>query len=146
MAGHYRPVDRDQAYLVPPSMAEWLPVEHPVWFVIEVIRDLAPELKGFHSRSVLGGIGRAAYDPTMLVTLLVYAMWQGVRSSRQIEARCHTDVAFRIVCAQDPPDHSTIARFRQANAARFADLFTQVLLLCARSGRRSRVTPPGRPT
>lgn len=134
MAGYYRPVDRDQAYLVPPSMAEWLPVEHPVWFVIEVVGDLAPELKGFHARSVLGGIGRAAYDPTMLVTLLVYAMWQGVRSSRQIEARCHSDVAFRIVCAQDPPDHSTIARFRQAHAAQFAELFTQVLLLCARSG------------
>jgi transposase len=127
-------VDRDQAFLVPPSMADWLPVEHPVWFVIEVIGDLAPELKGFHARSVLGGTGRAAYDPTMLVTLLVYAMWQGVRSSRQIEARCHTDVAFRIICAQDPPDHSTIARFRQANAAGFADLFAQVLLLCARSG------------
>jgi transposase len=127
-------VDRDQAYLVPPSMADWLPVEHPVWFVIEVIKDMAPELKGFHGRQVLGGTGRAAYDPVMLVTLLVYAMWQGVRSSRQIEARCHTDMAFRIVCAQDPPDHSTIARFRQANADRFADLFTQVLLLCARSG------------
>jgi transposase len=115
-------------------MAEWLPVEHPVWFVIEVVKDMASELNGFHARAVLGGTGRAAYDPTMLVTLLVYAMWQGVRSSRQIEARCHTDVAFRIVCAQDPPDHSTIARFRQANAARFADLFGQVLLLCARSG------------
>ena len=127
-------MDRDQAYLVPPSMAEWLPVEHPVWFVIEVIKDLAPELKGFHARAVLGGTGRAGYDPMMLVTLLVYASWQGVRSSRQIEARCHTDVAFRIICAQDPPDHSTIARFRQVNAARFADLFTQVLLLCARSG------------
>ncbi|HEX6967378.1 MAG TPA: transposase [Micromonosporaceae bacterium] len=119
---------------MPPSIAEWLPVEHPVWFVIEVINDLAPELKGFHARPVLGGTGRAAYDPMMLTTLLVYAMWQGVRSSRQIEARCHTDVAFRIVCAQDPPDHSTIARFRKANAARFADLFAQVLLLCARSG------------
>jgi transposase len=115
-------------------MAEWLPVEHPVWFVIEVIKDLAPELKGSHARPVLGGTGRAAYDPMMLVTLLVYAMWQGVRSSRQIEARCRSDVAFRIVCAQDPPDHSTIARFRRVNAARFADLFTQVLLLCARSG------------
>jgi transposase len=134
MAGRYRLVDRDQVYLVPPSMAEWLPVEHPVWFVIEVIKDMGPGLKGFHARAVLGGAGRAGYDPMMLVTLLVYASWQGVRSSRQIEARCHTDVAFRIVCGQDPPDHSTIARFRQVNAARFAELFTQVLLLCARSG------------
>ena len=49
MAGHYRPVDRDQAYLVPPSMADWLPVEHPVFFVIEVIKDLAPDLGRFHA-------------------------------------------------------------------------------------------------
>src|ERR1043165_9666644 len=61
-------------------------------------------------------------------------MWRGVRSSRQIEARCHTDVAFRIACAQDPPDHSTIARFRQRNAERMEDLFTAVLLVCAQAG------------
>jgi transposase len=133
VADHYRPVDRDQVYLLPPSMAEWLPREHPVWFVIEVIADLGPRLPAFRRR-VLGGTGRAPYDPVLLVTLLVYAAWQGVRSSRQIEARCHTDVAFRIVCAQDPPDHTTIARFRQAHAAAFTDLFTEVLLLCAREG------------
>jgi transposase len=115
-------------------MADWLPREHPVWFVIEVIRDLSPRLNAFRRREVLGGSGRAMYDPMMLVTLLVYASWQGVRSSRQIEARCHTDVAFRIICAQDPPDHSTIARFRQATAAAFVDLFAEVLLLCAREG------------
>jgi transposase len=134
MAGHYRPVDRDQVYLMPPSMAEWLPVEHPVWFVIEVVKDLEPELRRFRAREVLGGSGRAAYDPMMLVTLMAYALWQGVRSSRQIEVRCQTDVAFRIICAQDPPDHSTIARFRKAHAAAFEDLFTRILLLCARSG------------
>jgi transposase len=134
MAGHYRPVDRDQAYLVPPSMKDWLPREHPVWFVIEVITDLAPELKAFHRRKVLGGTGRAMYDPMMLVTLVVYASWQGVRSSRQIEARCHTDVAFRIICGQDPPDHTTISRFRKITATAFVDLFSEVLLLCAREG------------
>jgi transposase len=127
-------VNRDQAYLVPPSLTEWLPVEHPVFFVIEVIKDLAPDLKAFHRRKALGGSGRAAYDPMMLVTLLVYASWQGVRSSRQIEARCHTDVAFRIICAQDPPDHSTISRFRKVTAAAFTDLFAQILLLCAGEG------------
>jgi transposase len=134
MARYYRPVDREQVYLVPPSMADWLPREHPVWFVIEVITDLAPDLKAFHRRQVLGGTGRASYDPMMLVTLLVYASWQGVRSSRQIEARCHTDVAFRIICGQDPPDHTTISRFRQRTATAFVDLFAQVLLLCAREG------------
>ena len=96
MAGHYRPVDRDQVYLVLLSLAEWLPVEHPVWFVIEVIKDMSPQLKGFHARPVLGGAGRAAFDPTMLTTLLVYAMWQGVRSSRQIEARSCTSPVGRL--------------------------------------------------
>ena len=134
MAGHYRAVNRDQAYLVPPSLTEWLPPEHPVFFVIEVIEDMAPKLRAFHRRKALGGSGRAMYDPMMLVTLLVYASWQGVRSSRQIEARCHTDVAFRIICAQDPPDHSTISRFRKLTARAFVDLFAEVLLLCAREG------------
>jgi len=115
-------------------MTEWLPPEHPVFFVIEVIKDLAPDLKAFHRRKALGGSGRAMYDPMMLVTLLVYASWQGVRSSRQIESRCHTDVAFRIICAQDPPDHTTISRFRKVTAAAFTDLFAEVLLLCAREG------------
>lgn len=119
---------------MPPSMTEWLPPEHPVFFVIEVVNDMAPKLGAFHRREVLGGSGRARYDPMMLVTLLVYASWQGVRSSRQIETRCHTDVAFRIICAQDPPDHTTIARFRKATAAAFVDLFAEVLLLCAREG------------
>jgi transposase len=127
-------VDRDQAYLMPPSLAEWLPPEHPVFFVIDVVEDMRDELAVFHRRRVLGGTGRAGYDPLMLVTVLVYAMWQGVRSSRQIEARCHTDVAFRIACAQDPPDHSTIARFRQHNAERMTALFTAVLLVCAEAG------------
>lgn len=119
---------------MPPSLAEWLPPEHPVFFVIEIVEDMRKDLAGFHRRQVLGGTGRAGYDPLMLVTVLVYAMWQGVRSSRQIEARCHSDVAFRIACAQDPPDHSTIARFRQHNAERMTALFTAVLLVCAEAG------------
>ena len=119
---------------MPPSLVEWLPPEHPVFFVIDIVEDMREDLAGFHRRQVLGGTGRAGYDPLMLVTVLVYAMWQGVRSSRQIEARCHTDVAFRIACAQDPPDHSTIARFRQHNAERMTELFTAVLLVCAEAG------------
>lgn len=117
---------------MPPTLNEWLPPEHPVFFVIEVIEEMSPKLiKEFARRKALG---RSSYDPVMLVTLLVYASWQGVRSSRQIEARCHTDVAFRIICAQDPPDHTTISRFRKVTARAFTELFAQVLLLCASEG------------
>jgi hypothetical protein len=70
----------------------------------------------------------------MLLGLLVYAYCGGVRSSRQIERLCTTDVAFRVLCAQDVPDHCTIARFRSDCQDVFEDLFTQVLLIAARSG------------
>ncbi|HEX2773539.1 MAG TPA: transposase, partial [Micromonosporaceae bacterium] len=113
-------------------MADWLPERHPVWFVIEVVADL--DTGAFHAHRVQAGPGAAAYDPDMLLTLLVYGAWHGVRSSRAIEQRCLTDVAFRIICGSQPPDHATIARFRQQHAAAFTDLFSQVLLLCARAG------------
>jgi transposase len=70
----------------------------------------------------------------MLLSLLIYAYCQGVRSSRQIERRCATDVVFRVLCAQDPPDHATIARFRAEHEDTFTALFTQVLLVAAESG------------
>jgi transposase len=113
-------------------MADWLPARHPVWFVIDTIADL--DSRAFHTHRVQAGPGAAAYDPDMLLTLLVYGAWHGVRSSRAVEQRCGTDVAFRIICGSQPPDHATIARFRQQHAEAFTDLFTQVLLLCARAG------------
>jgi Transposase domain (DUF772) len=70
----------------------------------------------------------------MLLALLVYAYCQGVRSSRQIERMCVTDVAFRVLCAQDGPDHSTIARFRAEARDAFTHLFSQVLMIAADAG------------
>jgi transposase len=66
--------------------------------------------------------------------LPVYAYCQGVRSSRQIERMCFTDVAFRVLCAQDGPDHTTIARFRADAQETFRDLFAQVLMIAAKAG------------
>ncbi|MEU4565019.1 transposase, partial [Actinoplanes sp. NPDC023936] len=88
----------------------------------------------FHARAKLGGVGRRGYHPDMLLTLLVYAMAHGVRSSRQIERLCHTDVAFRIICAGDIPDHTVLARFRQDHETALAGLLTETLLLAARMG------------
>lgn len=132
MAKSYRPVQRDQPFLLPPDMREWLPADHVVWFLLETVEAL--DTSGFHRCRRLGGVGAAGYDPDMLLSLLIYAYCQGVRSSRQIERRCVTDVAFRVLCAQDPPDHATIARFRAENEDTFAALFTQVLLVAAESG------------
>jgi transposase len=132
MSKGYRRVDRGQPFLLPPDMREWLPEDHLVWFVLEVVDQL--DTAQFHARARLGGVGREGYDPDLLLGLLLYGYCHGVRSSRQIERLCHTDVAFRVLCAQDVPDHTTIARFRQDHQDAVIGLFDQVLLLCARAG------------
>jgi transposase len=132
VAKSYRPVLRDQAMLLPVDMREWLPLDHLVWFVLETVDALDTSVLERTRRR--GGAGAAGYDPRMLFGLLVYAYCQGVRSSRQIERMCVTDVAFRVLCAQDGPDHATIARFRAGAQEAFSDLFSQVLMIAARAG------------
>lgn len=132
MAKGYRPVLRDQPMLLPVDMRDWLPEDHLAWFVIETVDAL--DTRGLDGTRRAGGAGTAGYDPRMLLALLVYAYCVGVRSSRAIERLCTTDVAFRVLCAQDGPDHSTIARFRVQAGAQFEGLFTQVLLVAARAG------------
>lgn len=132
VAKGYRPVDRDQQFLLPENMRDWLPESDPVWLVIKVVAGL--DTSGVHAERRTGGAGRAGYDPDMLLTLLIWAWAQGVRSSRVIERMCQRDVAFRIICAGDGPDHVTIARFRVQAAVACEDLFAQVLALCARLG------------
>lgn len=132
MAREFRPVTRDQGFLLPPDMTRWLPERHLVWFVIDAVAAL--DLSGLRARYRLGGQGRAAYDPAMLLGVLIYAYAEGVRSSRRIELLCERDVAYRVLCAGDVPDHSTLARFRQSCSAEFAGLFAQVLAVCAGLG------------
>jgi transposase len=100
--------------------------------VLETLEQL--DRSAFHGRHPNLGRGRAAYDPDMLLGLLIYAYCRGMRSSRAIERACVSDVAFRVVCAQDAPDHATIARFRAEHEQLFASLFTQVLLVAAKAG------------
>jgi transposase len=133
MAKWYRPVDRDQPFLLPPDMREWLPADHPVWLVITVVADHL-DTSAFHARRRTGGPGTAGYDPDMLVTVLVWAYAHGVTSSREIERLCGTDVAFRVVCGGNLPDHVTFARFRGDFPGAVAGLFAEVLVLCARLG------------
>jgi transposase len=131
MAKGYRPVDRDQQFLLPPNMADWLPDDHLVWFVLDVVEQL--DTSAFHARRRIGGVGRAGYDPDMLLALLIYAYASGQRSSRRIERLCADHVAYRVLCAQDPPDHTTIARFRADHDEAFIDLFARVLRMCAQA-------------
>jgi transposase len=133
MAKGYRPVDRDQPFLFPPDMREWLPPDHPVWLVIRAV-DEHMDTSAFHAGRRTGGAGTAGYDPDMLVTVLVWAYAHRVTSSREIERLCGTDVAFRVICAGNLPDHVTFARFRADFPEAAGDFFAQVLVLCARLG------------
>jgi transposase len=124
--------DREQELLLPPSLREWLPEDHFAWFVIEAVDAL--DLTAFLVAYRADGHGRAAHDPAMMVALLVYAYAIGERSSRRIERRCREDVAFRIITANQAPDHATIARFRVRHERALNELFGQVLGLCADAG------------
>lgn len=132
MGYNFASVDRDQLMLLPPSVSDWLPEDHLAWFVLDVVDEL--NLSEFLSSYRADGRGGAAYHPAMMVALVVYAYSIGERSSRRIERRCVEDVAFRVVAANQRPDHATIARFRATHTEALAGLFGQVLALCARAG------------
>lgn len=124
--------DRDQQFLMPPSLNEWLPKDHLARFVVEMVNVL--DLSAFYARRRADGWGRAAYDPKMMVALLIYAYATGTRSSRKIETRLIEDVALRFIAANESPDHATIARFAKDHEDELAELFDQVLRLAAEMG------------
>jgi transposase len=124
--------DREQELLLPPSLREWLPDDHLAWLVLDAVDEI--DLSAFYAAYREDGWGRAAFDPLMMVALLLYAYAVGERSSRGIERRCREDVAFRVITANRIPDHATIARFRARHEQALAATFTQVLALCARAG------------
>ncbi|MEK6328116.1 MAG: transposase [Actinomycetota bacterium] len=132
MPQNFLTCDRDQPLLLPPDLRDWLPEDHLAWFVIEALDEL--DLEPFYAAYRADGHGRAAHDPKMMLTLLAYAYAVGERSSRGIERRCREDVAFRVICANQVPDHATIARFRARHQEALSGLFGQVLGLCADAG------------
>jgi transposase len=132
MALNFLSCDREQDFLMPPSVREWLPAAHLAWWLLEVVERL--DLEAFYGVYRADGSGRPAHDPGMMVALLLYAYAVGERSSRRIERRCVEDVAFRVIAANRAPDHTTISRFRKRHAERLADLFVQMLAMCAKAG------------
>jgi transposase len=127
--------DREQSFLMPPDVRDWLPEDHLAWFVIDAVGEM--NLDAFYGAYRVDGRSRPAYDPAMMVALLLYAYSRGTRSSREIERACEEDVAFRVIAAQQQPDHATIARFIDRHEDAIADLFGEVLSLCAREGLAS---------
>jgi transposase len=127
-----RIVDRDQLLLMPPSLSDWLPTDHLAWFVVDVVAEL--DLSGFYQSLRSDGRGGASYDPEAMLGILLYSYCVGERSSRRIERRLCDDVAFRVVAANQAPDHATLARFRRRHRDAFAGVFSQVVALCVSEG------------
>jgi transposase len=132
MAYNFRRADRDQSFLLPPDLRDWLPADHLAWFIRDVVDqlDLDPFLRAYRA----DGHGHPAYDPKTLLGVLLYAYAIGVRSSRQIERRCIEDLAFRVLAGNQLPDHVTIARFRVRHQQALAGFLVQSLRLCAAAG------------
>ena len=122
---HFRPIDRKTAYLLPPSVEEWLPEDHLARFIVEVVDGL--DLSRLER--AYGGRGTVAYHPAQLLSLLVYGYATGVFSSRKIERATFDSVAFRFIAAGSHPDHDTLAAFRRRFLDELADIFVQVLEL-----------------
>ena len=132
MAQNFIESRREQGSLLPPDVREWLPADHLAWFVIDAVAGM--DLSAFYRAYRADGHGRAAYEPSLMVALVLYAFAGGQRSSRAIERHCRQDVAYRVITGNLIPDHATIARFICRHERALSELFGEVLGLCDRAG------------
>jgi transposase len=130
---NFRTCDLEQPFLLPPSLQDWLPESHLARFVAELVPGLdLSKIYGCYGRR--DGRGKAAWHPVMMVRILLYGYCVGVTSSRRMERASYDDIAFRYLCADQHPDHDTIADFRRQHLPVLAQLFTQILQLCDKAG------------
>ena len=129
----FRPWNPEQTLLLPPSPVEWLPEHHLVFFLLDLASelDLSAIYAVYEARDPRGV---KAYEPRMMVVLLLYAYCVGIPSSRRIERACWEDAAFRVLTGNQQPDHSRISDFRLVHLDALAGLFVQVLRLCQKAG------------
>jgi transposase len=133
MAKAFLPYNINQQFLLPLDMRAWLPEDHLALFIFDVVHSLdLSEIYSVYEEK--DNRGRAGYNPTMMVCLLIYAYCIGQPSSRKIEKATYENIAFRILSADQYPDHDTISSFRQRHLKALAALFLQVLLLCKKAG------------
>src|SRR5574338_81428 len=130
---HFRPIDRETAYLLPPSVEEWLPEDHLARFIVGLVDGLDVS----RLERAYAGRGSAAYHPALLLALLIYGYATGTHSSRKIERATYDSLAFRFIACDQHPDHDTLASFRRRFGEQFAAVFVQVLQV-ARENQLSR--------
>lgn len=130
MPARFVSVDRATPLLLPPSIQDWLPEDHPARLVVDLVESLDLQAASVNHK----GTGSEQYPPSMLLSLLLYNYSGGVFSSREIEKATYDDVGVRYICAEHHPDHDTICTFRRNNAELIRSTFTQSLQLAAQVG------------
>jgi transposase len=128
----FRPYEPDQLFLLPPDLRQWLPEGDLVYFIIDVVNEL--NLDPIYDSYDNSSGGQPAYNPRMMTALLLYAYCVGKPSSRKIEQATYHSIAFRVLSANQHPDHDTIAAFRKRHLKALAGLFVEVLWLCRKAG------------
>jgi transposase len=126
----YMPFDRDQPFLLPPDLKDWLPEDDVAHFIVAAVERV--RLAAFRTNPQAGG--KPQYHPRLMLALLIYCYANGIFSSRRIERATHRDIGARFIAANTHPDHDTIAAFRRTNKAAFEAAFVEVLLLARGSG------------
>jgi transposase len=128
----FRPYNPDQLLLLPPDMTRWLPEGHLVYFIRDVVGQM--DLSAIYASYDGSKGGYPGYHPEMMVALLLYGYCVGIPSSRKIEKATHELIPFRVLAADQQPDHDTIAEFRRRHLETLGALFIQVLRLCQKAG------------
>ena len=132
MSKTYLPYDPEQQLLLPQALQEWLPEDHPAYFISDIVDQ--PDLSEITARYEQERRAGPPYHPRMMVKALLYAYCVGAPSSRRIATRLHEDVAFLALAANNTPDFRTVSDFRKDHLTALSGLFLQVLLLCQREG------------
>ena len=129
----FKPYEPDQLFLLPPALRDWLPEGHLALFISDVVDtlDLEPIFDVYEQGD---GRGQPPYHPAMMVKLLIYGYCMGKPSSRKLERASYEEVGYRVLCAEQHPDHDSIAEFRKRHLKVLSGLFVQVLRLCQRAG------------
>ncbi len=130
MSGRFLEADRDTAYMLPPSVQEWVSEDHLARFIVDIVDQLNLQ----EIESAYRGRGSSAYHPKMLTSLLFYGYATGIFSSRKLEAATYDSVPCRFIAANTHPDHDTIATFRRRFLPQLAKQFQTIVQIAAEAG------------
>lgn len=134
MARQFKAYNPNQKFLLPPDLRDWLPLGHLALFISDLVDNQLDLAEVFASYEHATDRGQPPYHPSMMMKLLLYGYAVGIRSSRRIERATQEDIAFRVLSANQTPDHDSIAAFRKRHLGSIESLFSQVLLLCQEAG------------